>query len=103
MDAAEGVRNRTQQRDQYIDDVEETESVEELRQRLQHMRALVNDRPNRKSGEWWGGEWWGGIDDGFLSVVFGGILVIITFVAIYAFYHLFSAVYRRWSPPPNGW
>ncbi|XP_018019876.1 uncharacterized protein LOC108676323 [Hyalella azteca] len=92
MEASDGVRNRAPQRDQFADE-EEAESVEELRQRLHHMRSLVNDRPTRKSG----------IDDGFLSVVFGGILVIITFVAVYAFYHLFSAVYRRWSPPPNGW
>lgn len=31
-------------------DVEETESVEELRQRLRQMKALVNERPSKKTG-----------------------------------------------------
>ena len=35
--------------------------------------------------------------------MFGGILIIITFVAVYAFYHLFSAVYRRWYPLVPSW
>ncbi|RXG72616.1 hypothetical protein Avbf_05580 [Armadillidium vulgare] len=72
-----------------VEDVEETESVEELRQKLRQMKALVNERPTKKTG----------VDDGFLSIVFGLILFVIAFVTLYAFYNLYAAVHRRWYPP----
>lgn len=38
-----------------------------------------------------------GIDEGFLSVVFACILVVIAGVTLYAFVVLYTAVHRRWT------
>ncbi|XP_076031501.1 uncharacterized protein LOC143019599 isoform X2 [Oratosquilla oratoria] len=91
MESYEGLRNRPNAHSVYTDD-EGGESVEELRERLRQMKALVSERPNtRKSG----------IDDGFLSVVFAMILAVIAFVSLYAFYTLYIAVQKRWSSTPE--
>ncbi|MPC27572.1 hypothetical protein E2C01_020746 [Portunus trituberculatus] len=75
-----------------VGDDEGEENVEELRERLRQMKALVNERTHSKKS---------GIDEGFLSVVFACILVVIAGVTLYAFVVLYTAVHRRWTENPD--
>ncbi|XP_071549832.1 uncharacterized protein [Panulirus ornatus] len=68
------------------------ENVEELRERLRQMKAMVSERASIKKS---------GIDEGFLSVVFACILVVIVGVTLYAFVVLYAAVHRRWTENPD--
>ncbi|XP_037785469.1 uncharacterized protein LOC119581162 isoform X1 [Penaeus monodon] len=99
MENTEGLRNRpaahsvyTGQYCQGVGDDENEENVEELRERLKQMKAIVNERSNnRKSG----------LDEGFLSVVFACILLVIAGVTVYAFVVLYTAVHKRWTEQPE--
>ncbi|XP_020278170.1 uncharacterized protein LOC109851947 [Pseudomyrmex gracilis] len=79
-----------------------TESVDELREKLAHMRKLMearnvssqdkqNDRSIRKSETII-------IDGSFLSWIFGVVLALILSVSFYAFYNLYTAVMKRFPP-----
>ncbi|KFB43740.1 AGAP001147-PA-like protein [Anopheles sinensis] len=80
-----------------------TESVEVLRERLNTMKRLIAERQNSTSGS--GSELWnphsrstscsGIIDGNFLSVAFGGALIVILSVSVYAFYNLYHAVLKK--------
>ncbi|XP_022915017.1 uncharacterized protein [Onthophagus taurus] len=73
-----------------------SESIDELRQRLNNMKKLMADRqaaqyeteerrrPNSSI-----------IDGSFLSVVFGIALVVILTVSVYAFYNLYNAILKK--------
>ncbi|KAK8378763.1 hypothetical protein O3P69_009465 [Scylla paramamosain] len=98
MEGMEGIRSRPTTHSVYtgVGDDEGEENVEELRERLRQMKALVNERSNsKKSGMC------KGIDEGFLSVVFACILVVIAGVTLYAFVVLYTAVHRRWTENPE--
>ncbi|KAK8378764.1 hypothetical protein O3P69_009465 [Scylla paramamosain] len=94
MEGMEGIRSRPTTHSVYtgVGDDEGEENVEELRERLRQMKALVNERSNSKKS---------GIDEGFLSVVFACILVVIAGVTLYAFVVLYTAVHRRWTENPE--
>ncbi|XP_069988855.1 uncharacterized protein [Penaeus vannamei] len=97
MENTEGLRNRPAAHSVYTGqycqgDDENEENVEELRERLKQMKAIVNERSNtRKSG----------LDEGFLSVVFACILLVIAGVTVYAFVVLYTAVHKRWTEQPE--
>ncbi|XP_069185951.1 uncharacterized protein [Procambarus clarkii] len=98
MEAQDGVRSRPTAHSVYtgVGDEEGEENVEELRERLRQMKAMVSERAiTRKSGTC------RGIDEGFLSVVFACILVVIAGVTLYAFVVLYAAVHRRWTENPD--
>lgn len=42
-----------------------------------------------------------GLDEGFLSVVFACILLVIAGVTVYAFVVLYTAVHKRWTEQPE--
>ncbi|XP_045108152.1 uncharacterized protein LOC123502922 isoform X4 [Portunus trituberculatus] len=92
MEGTEGIRSRPTTHSVYTGDDEGEENVEELRERLRQMKALVNERTHSKKS---------GIDEGFLSVVFACILVVIAGVTLYAFVVLYTAVHRRWTENPD--
>ncbi|XP_061395760.1 uncharacterized protein LOC133331378 [Musca vetustissima] len=81
-----------------------TESVEVLRERLNTMKRLMAERTaqqqdNPASTE----EIWstrrhtstGIIDGNFLSMAFGGALLVIVSVSVYAFYNLYHAILKK--------
>lgn len=81
-------------------------SIDELRMRLYAMRELAEKRCGNSSGTSGGsnddGQWRsqyrrsGGLIDGsFLSMVFGGALVVILSVSVYAFYNLYHAILKK--------
>ncbi|XP_035778792.1 uncharacterized protein LOC118459486 [Anopheles albimanus] len=84
-----------------------TESVEVLRERLNTMKRLIAERQNSTgSGGSSSSDLWnpharasscssGIIDGNFLSVAFGGALVVILSVSVYAFYNLYHAVLKK--------
>lgn len=81
-----------------------TESVEVLRERLTSMKKLIAERqqgqpdspkkaseifqtpPSQRSGI---------IDGSFLNIAFGSALIVIVSVSIYAFYHLYAAILKK--------
>ncbi|XP_066259961.1 uncharacterized protein [Euwallacea similis] len=75
-----------------------SESVDELRERLNRMKKMMADRkpnditqlPTRKDTSCV-------IDGNFLSVVFGFTLLLIVSVSGYAFYNLFVAIMKKRS------
>uniref|UniRef100_A0A903Z032 Uncharacterized protein n=1 Tax=Anopheles minimus TaxID=112268 RepID=A0A903Z032_9DIPT len=79
-----------------------SESVEVLRERLNTMKRLIAERQNSTSSA---SELWnphtrasscsGIIDGNFLSVAFGGALIVILSVSVYAFYNLYHAVLKK--------
>ncbi|XP_058060226.1 uncharacterized protein LOC131210922 isoform X2 [Anopheles bellator] len=82
-----------------------TESVEVLRERLNTMKRLIAERQNSSSSSSGSSEMWsphtrasscsGIIDGNFLSVAFGGALIVILSVSVYAFYNLYFAVLKK--------
>ncbi|XP_042210935.1 uncharacterized protein LOC121858527 isoform X3 [Homarus americanus] len=92
MEAPDGVRSRPAAHSIYtgLGDEDGEENVEELRERLRQMKAMVNERAATKKS-----------DEGFLSVVFACILVVIAGVTLYAFVVLYAAVHRRWTENPD--
>ncbi|XP_067632175.1 uncharacterized protein [Eurosta solidaginis] len=82
----------------------DNESVEVLRARLNDMKRLMSERTaqiqqNPASTE----QIWstkrqsttGVIDGNFLSVAFGGALMVIVSVSVYAFYNLYHAILKK--------
>ncbi|XP_017481423.1 PREDICTED: uncharacterized protein LOC108370587 [Rhagoletis zephyria] len=82
----------------------DNESVEVLRARLNEMKRLMSERTaqiqqNPATTE----QVWstkrctttGVIDGNFLSVAFGGALMVIISVSVYAFYNLYHAVLKK--------
>lgn len=74
------------------------ESVEQLRERLNTMKKLMADKQAHGDNT----EFWkprphhvGVIDGNFLSVAFGGALLVIITVSIYAFYNLYHAILKK--------
>ncbi|GLV39346.1 uncharacterized protein CBL_13223 [Carabus blaptoides fortunei] len=80
-----------------------TESVDELRQRLDTMKRMMAERQitdleqeNARRHQNAGASI---IDGSFLSVVFGVALVVIITVSIYAFYNLYNAILKKFPSP----
>ncbi|KAG5679888.1 hypothetical protein PVAND_009425 [Polypedilum vanderplanki] len=94
---------KTDSRDKHnIDDDLSNESVEELRNRLNAMKRLVAERQNQTNTTPDSNEFWTStkqtssiIDGNFLSLAFGGTLLTIICVSIYAFYNLYNAVLKK--------
>lgn len=87
----------------FLDDLS-NESVEELRARLNAMKRLVAERQEKTKATPESAEFWqstnqkqssGIIDGNFLSIAFGGTLLTIICVSIYAFYNLYHAVLKK--------
>lgn len=88
----------------FLDDLS-NESVEELRARLNAMKRLVAERQEKTKTTPDTSEFWtqqnatkqssGIIDGNFLSIAFGGTLLTIICVSIYAFYNLYHAVLKK--------
>lgn len=86
----------------FLDDLS-NESVEELRARLNAMKRLVAERQQTTNATPDRTEFWtqntkqssGIIDGNFLSIAFGGTLLTIICVSIYAFYNLYNAVLKK--------
>ncbi|XP_030755940.1 uncharacterized protein LOC115882185 [Sitophilus oryzae] len=93
------MKNTEVNREQFVPSsvIEETtESVDELRQRLDRMKKLMSDRnPNLDGSSQRRNNGPGVIDGNFLSVMFGVALAVIVSVSAYAFYNLFVAILRR--------
>ncbi|XP_056646978.1 uncharacterized protein LOC130903753 [Diorhabda carinulata] len=73
-----------------------TETVDELRQRLNNMRRLMAERispVNYNEGRRTTNE--GLIDGTFMSFTFGAALVVIISVSVYAFYNLYVAILKK--------
>ncbi|XP_022184568.1 uncharacterized protein LOC111043822 [Nilaparvata lugens] len=75
-----------------------TETVEELRAKLESMRSLLAN--NQKGKEKKGGSTKNAsiIDGTFLSAIFGVVLVLIVGVSFYAFQNLFWAIHKKFNP-----
>ncbi|XP_055906173.1 uncharacterized protein LOC129941529 isoform X1 [Eupeodes corollae] len=80
-----------------------SESVEVLRERLSSMKRLMAERNSQQSSPASTEEIWsrtrrtstGIIDGNFLSVAFGGALLVIVTVSVYAFYNLYNAILKK--------
>lgn len=75
-----------------------SETIDELRQRLNHMKRAMAERQSAGVDVSEGrraGRGTGVIDGSFLSVVFGVALVVIITVSIYAFYNLYNAILKK--------
>lgn len=79
-----------------------TESVEVLRERLSSMKKLIAERqqqqkdsPKNASDLFTVPVRTGIIDGSFLNIAFGSALIVIVSVSIYAFYHLYSAILKK--------
>ncbi|XP_065079539.1 uncharacterized protein LOC135702428 [Ochlerotatus camptorhynchus] len=80
-----------------------TESVEVLRERLNQMKRLIAERqnttPSGTASDLWSPQTRsncsGIIDGNFLSMAFGGALIVILSVSVYAFYNLYHAVLKK--------
>ncbi|XP_058453084.1 uncharacterized protein LOC131431409 [Malaya genurostris] len=85
------------------DDDLSSESVEVLRERLNQMKRLIAERQNQNSSGSASDLWSpqprsscsGIIDGNFLSMAFGGALIVILSVSVYAFYNLYHAVLKK--------
>lgn len=88
---------------QFFPDDLSNESIEELRNRLNRMKRLVAERQEKTKASPDSSEFWtqpakstsGIIDGNFLSIAFGGTLLTIVCVSIYAFYNLYHAVLKK--------
>lgn len=69
-------------------------NVEELRERLNTMKKIMSEKQGHGGG---GNKDWkpGLIDANFLSVAFGGALLVIITVSVYAFYQLYQAILKK--------
>lgn len=82
------------------------ESIDELKERLSSMKRMMEERKAVGAGS---KDLFQGhakslhgtnmIDSNFLSFVFGGSLVVILSVSIYAFYNLYHAVLKKFPSP----
>ncbi|RZF37941.1 hypothetical protein LSTR_LSTR005441 [Laodelphax striatellus] len=77
-----------------------TETVEELRAKLESMRSLLANSQREKEGKKRGGSTKNAsiIDGTFLSAIFGVVLVLIVGVSFYAFQNLFWAINKKFNP-----
>ncbi|XP_044730698.1 uncharacterized protein LOC123293827 [Chrysoperla carnea] len=79
-----------------------SESVEDLRRRLNSMKQLMNERNNSAAhilnGDSQSSRNGSVIDDKFLSVIFMFVLCIIITVSSYAFYNLYTAIVKKFTP-----
>lgn len=78
------------------------ESIDELKERLSSMKRMMEERKAAGSGtkDLFHGEARSlrgttMIDGNFLSFVFGGTLLVIVSVSVYAFYNLYNAVLKK--------
>lgn len=73
------------------------ESVEQLRERLNIMKKLMSEKQATKEAnkEWAKVHQAGVIDGNFLSFAFGGALLVIITVSVYAFYNLYFAILKK--------
>lgn len=86
----------------FVDDLS-SESVEVLRERLNTMKRLMTDRTNAAKNPTADDlftskphtQHAGIIDGNFLSMAFGGALLVIVSVSIYAFYNLYHAILKK--------
>lgn len=81
-----------------------TESVEVLRERLTSMKKLIAERQQqqkdspKKAGDFFTPQppaRTGIIDGSFLNIAFGSALIVIVSVSVYAFYHLYAAILKK--------
>lgn len=80
-----------------------SESVEVLRERLNAMKRLMADKKNNSSNSnnsdsdvySYKNNHTGIIDGNFLSLAFGGALIVIVSVSVYAFYNLYHAILKK--------
>lgn len=81
-----------------------TESVEVLRERLKSMKKLIAERQqqqNKDSPKSANDIFTpqpparGIIDGSFLNIAFGSALIVIVSVSVYAFYHLYAAILKK--------
>lgn len=82
-----------------------TESVEVLRERLTSMKKLIAERQGQQgkdsdkksASDIFSNPYpkTGIIDGSFLNIAFGGALIVIISVSIYAFYHLYHAILKK--------
>lgn len=82
----------------------DTESVEVLRERLSTMKRLMAERTQQQQNNPASTEEIfstkrhrseGIIDGNFLSIAFGGALLVIVTVSVYAFYSLYHAILKK--------
>ncbi|XP_016970911.1 uncharacterized protein LOC108038589 [Drosophila rhopaloa] len=82
----------------------DTESVEVLRERLSTMKRLMAERTSQQQNNPVTTEEIfstkrhrsaGIIDGNFLSIAFGGALLVIITVSVYAFYNLYHAILKK--------
>lgn len=86
----------------FLDDLS-SESVEVLRERLTSMKKLMADRTKQQPKEAKATDIFtkplpkhqGIIDGNFLNMAFGGALLVIVSVSVYAFYHLYHAILKK--------
>ncbi|CAG9138733.1 hypothetical protein JYU34_004859 [Plutella xylostella] len=71
------------------------ESIDELKERLSSMKRMMEERKQAGAGHATSLHGTNMIDGNFLSIVFGGSLVVILSVSIYAFYNLYHAVLKK--------
>ena len=73
------------------------ETIDELRQRLNHMKRMMGERhsvaDDRRMNDKTAKN--SVIDGSFLSVVFGIAFLVIVTVSIYAFYNLYHAILKK--------
>ncbi|EZA58773.1 hypothetical protein DMN91_009222 [Ooceraea biroi] len=82
--------------DESIEDI--AESVDELREKLNNMKKLMEERKGTTLGEISAKKRKENsdiIDGNFLSWIFGSALVVILSVSFYAFYNLYHAILRK--------
>lgn len=76
-----------------------SDTVEELRQKLNNMKRMMAERQlagaDVEEGRRINTSAAGVIDGSFLSVVFGVALVVIITVSVYAFYNLYQAILKK--------
>jgi hypothetical protein len=73
-----------------------TESVEELRERLDAMKKLIDDPDTKAHRRNQAGNTI--IDGSFLSIVFSVVLLLIIAVSLYAFLNLYFAIVKKFHP-----
>lgn len=79
-----------------------TESVEVLRERLTSMKKLIAERQQQQKDSPKSDSFFnvptpktGIIDGSFLNIAFGSALIVIVSVSVYAFYHLYAAILKK--------
>lgn len=71
------------------------ESIEQLRERLDSMKKIITEKQQAQAQAQASGLKPGLIDGQFLSIAFGGALLVIVTVSVYAFYNLYQAILKK--------